>query len=108
MNFIDAFLTISGVAYFLCLPFKCTLNLDLLKEKLFFILSGGLILASIYLVKLWYVYLGISIFYGAAALMSWLGVSKWKFSDWTEMSPIHQVAMFAWDLLIALCFMMKV
>lgn len=107
MDLIDAFLTISGLAYFIALSHKCTLNLKPLQEKILFNLCGLAILLSVHLIKHWVAYLGLSIFYTVAAMLSWLGVSQWRFLDWEKPSPIHQVAMFAWDLGIAISFMSK-
>ena len=108
MNLIDAFLTISGLAYFWFLHFQATTTIKKELEKILFFSFGVLILFSVHVYSHWLLSLLMSIIFVVAAVDSWIGVQIWKVRGVKDRSQIHQVAMCAWDLLIALCFMLKV
>jgi len=83
-------------------------------ERIAMILFGTIILCFVVLYRLatfawWTVFLwwGLGVFYVLAAMMSYLGYSKWNVLWQEELSDAAQMAMWLWDLTIALCaFMM--
>ncbi len=117
MKFIPAFLLASSVAYycFILLPKPVMKNIDRRIERLIMFVLGTTILCFVALSKFaintWWttcLWAGLGIFYVFAAVLSYLGYSKWNVLWQEEKSnDIAQIAMWLWDLAIAICAFMK-
>jgi len=110
MNLVDAFLLVSGVAY-LCavfLPKPCTRNIsNIWIEKLLMLIAGTILLSNLLLFNISWIWIGLCLGWTFAALLSYLGYSKWNILWRKDLSDEAQVFMACWDLAIAVCCMIK-
>jgi len=105
MSLPEAFLLLSGLAYFAfaAAPDPCTYNIDKGVERIAFFLTGSVILLSLQIaVPILYRFLGV--LYVAALSASYLGYVTWRVRWSDKPENVVQVAMWLWDLAIALCF----
>ncbi len=118
MKFIPAFLLASSVAYycFILLPKPVMKNIEnRWVERFIMFVLGTVMLCFVALSKLviyntwWTVCLwgGLGILYVFAAVLSYLGYSQWNVLWQDELSGTAQMAMWLWDLAIAICAFMK-
>lgn len=108
MNVVDAFLTLSAVAYFLAvlMPKPTIKNSNIIKEKvLMFLLGLFLALNLVFNFRSWWFAMGMlwTLFAGK----TYLGYVEWNVLWKDEVSDEAQMFMFMWDLLIALCCFIK-
>ena len=123
-NLVDAFLVASAIAYYVAvfLPKRCTKNSgdlpwemllskigqSLVIEKIGMGLCGTLILGNLLILDNPLAWLAMGILWTFACVASYLGYAKWNVLWKEEVSDTAQIAMWAWDLLIATCCLMKV
>ena len=115
LNLVDAFLLASGVAYLAAAltPNKVMKAPDIPKglEWMIFMAMGVTIIWNLfYNQSLLWTLLGV--LESIACVMTFLGYQRWnvqwKIKRYTkEASGVAQIAMWAWDLAIAVCFFMK-
>jgi len=105
MNVVNAFLLASAVAYFWCvlIPKRISLSIsNIVLEKISYLILGLLIIANMML-NIQLLWLVMGIIWVLASLYSYLGIQKWNV-DYRSYG-LAGVAMWAWDLMIALsCF----
>lgn len=110
MNLVDTFLLASAVSYYLgiVLPKPLTKNIKpRWRERVFMFLSGTLLLANL-LLNIQILWMPYGVLWTIAAGLSYLGYSKWNVLWKQEVSDAAQMAMWFWDLLIAICCFLKV
>lgn len=102
MSFVDAFLVVTCMAYFIAtgFPKKFQQNVPFIVEKVAFILLGIFILASITLDNVW-LWSVLGTIYVILALLSYKGYQNWS-------STAQNLFMACWDLLIAIISISKV
>jgi len=102
MDFINSFLVVTALTYYLAIfiPKRCDRKLPKNVERFVFFVMGSLILAAITInhLYLWGVLTG---FYTVDSLLSYMGYRDWG-SIW------HNLFRCGWDLLLAVIFMSKV
>lgn len=101
----EAFLLASGIAYLwiLILPKPCTKQKSLVLERMGMAAAGMLILSNLLWLKLPLLWLAIGVLYVGACLFSYFGYVEWRVQWQKETSSGVQMAMWLWDLGIALC-----
>ena len=105
MSLPEAFLLLSGLAYFVfaAVPEPCTYQMSKGVERVAFFLTGAVILLALYLsLPLLYVFMGVC--YVLALSLSYLGYVTWRVRWSDKPYSVVQVAMWLWDLAISLCF----
>ncbi len=116
MEFVDAFLLASGTAYLVAAltPDKVMKAPDIPKvlESIIFILIGGAIIWNVNKNQslLWCI---LGVLESIACVLTFLGYQRWNVLWKThlytgESSDAAQIAMWAWDLMIAVCCFMQV
>jgi len=103
MSLPEAFLALSGLAYFVfaATPEPCTYQMSKRVERVAFLLTGLLILSSFRFPVL---YLPLGACYVAALSFSYLGYVTWRVRWSEEPDSVVQMAMWLWDLAISLSF----
>jgi len=108
MDLVDAFLLASGIGYFMTLPLprETTKNSSLLKEKVGMLISGTLLLLNL-LVDFRPLWLFMGCLWMFYAGRSYLGYTRWNVQWRKDVSDAAQIAMFCWDMLIAVACLTK-
>ena len=103
MSIPEAFLTLSGLAYFVfaAVPEPCTYQMSKAVERVVFLLAGLLVLFGPHFPVLCF---PMGVCYVAALSASYLGYVTWMVRWSEEPDSVVQVAMWLWDLAISLCF----
>jgi len=102
MDFVDAFLWVTAISYFICvfLPQKPIENLGEAQRLLSALLGAVLTLNLLFNIDVaWIAMTGL---WTAASLLSYL-----DYVQWGKPSRIRQMYMAAWDLLISVCCLVK-
>jgi len=109
MDFIDAFLLVSSLAYFWAtlLPNSATGRSKAVEIVGFTIIGSAILLNTFYFANstAW-ILLGAT--YVLASLLSYLGYIEWNVLWRQDVSEAAQMCMWAWDLIIAVCCFMRV
>ena len=112
MNLVDAFLLVSGVAYLVAVllpkPIVKVPNLSGLLENCIFLFFGLSILLNLAVYDQEYVWVALGIMETVNCGLTFLGHQQWNVLWKTEASDAAQIAMWAWDLAIAVCCFMKI
>lgn len=108
MEFVDAFLLVSSLAYLwlVLLPYSATGRSKVL-EIIGFAMAGGVIFLNTFYFDSSVVWVFIGAFYVLASLLSYLGYIEWRVRWGEGFSELAQMCMWAWDLAIAICCFMK-
>ena len=108
MNVVDAFLLASGIAYICAalLPNPSTQYTKKLELPGFLIL-GALMILNVIILDFPLFWLLLGILSVLDCVVSYLGYIKWNVLWKEEPSDAAQMAMWAWDLAIAVCCFMK-
>ena len=109
MDFASSFLLASGIAYYcaIVLPQPSVKNnISRNFERLWMSLIGTIIILLVLLSKLrifnaWWCWAILGIFYVMAAMLSYLGYTKWNVLWRNDVSDEAQMCMWLWDLGIA-------
>jgi len=104
----DSLLYVSAIAYFiaLLLPKPAIKNIPFWAEKIGYFLSGLLLILNLTF-NIRILWLAMSIMWTVFAGMSYLGYIRWNVLWKKGVSDAAQMLMFAWDLAIAYCCMVK-
>ena len=118
MKFIPAFLSATSIAYYCCvlLPQPVMENIEnRMTEQLIMFLLGTIILCFVVLsqfaISTWYtpyLWMVLGVFYVLGSMMSYLGYSEWNVLWQDGLNDVAQIAMWLWDLTIAVCAFMMV
>jgi len=105
MSLPEVFLVLSGLAYFAfaAVPEPCTYQMSKMVERVVFILAGLLVLAGTHFPVLC---LPMGVCYVLALSLSYLGYVTWRVRWSAEPDSVVQVAMWFWDMGIAVCFLL--
>ena len=103
MSLPEAFLVLSGLAYFAfaAVPEPCTHQMSKRVERVVFLLAGLLVLAGPHFPVLCF---PMGVCYVLALSLSYLGYVTWRVRWSTEPDSVVQAAMWLWDMGIALSF----
>jgi len=109
MEFIDAFLLASSLAYFWAtlLPDSVT-GRSRVSEIIGFTIAGSAILLNTFYFNNSLAWILIGALYVLASLLSYLVYIQWGFFWMAEGSEAAQMCMWAWDMAIAVCCFIKV
>ena len=110
MNPVSAFLLASGMAYICCLvlPKPITNTGSIALEKTGLGAAGGIILLNLLFFEKKMVWIGLGALYVLGCILSYFGYVKWVVQWSRDTSDTAQMIMALWDLLIALCCLLKV
>jgi len=103
MSLPEAFLTLSGLAYFVfaILPEPCTHQMSKGVEMAVFLLTGLTVIFTPHVSVLCF---PMGVCYVVALSLSYLGYVTWRVRWSDKPDSVVQMAMWLWDLAIALCF----